>query len=202
MVFREGRQRKETAQPQSWSTHPPRWRSVPPEQSQERHTAFLNQSNNLPMFYQQRSKQCFPGWKNAIPSSPKATAAAFILLSYWLIWEKTKLRFLIFLLAARRGYPTLAMESKTMQRGPQLRRDTIVTSSVPDLRITSHLIPRSKKTLGHLKLNENFNLVAPGLLQSITEAWLAPPKEPLKKYPILLRLTKICSFQYSHNVKY
>lgn len=90
MVFREGRQRKETAQPQSWSTHPPRWRSVPPEQSQERHTAFLNQSNNLPMFYQQLSKQCFPGWKNAIPSSPKATAAAFILPSYWLIWEKTK----------------------------------------------------------------------------------------------------------------
>lgn len=152
MVFREGRQRKETAQPQSWSTHPPRWRSVPPEQSQERHTAFLNQSNNLPMFYQQRSKQCFPGWKNAIPSSPKATAAAFILLSYWLIWEKTKLRFLIFLLAARRGYPTLSMESKTMQRGPQLRQghDRHFLSTWPPNHFSSD--PKVQKDIRALKI--------------------------------------------------
>lgn len=64
MVFREARQRKETGQPQSWATHPPRWDLHPPEQSQERHyreNSLLHQSNNLPMFYQQLSKQCFPG---------------------------------------------------------------------------------------------------------------------------------------------
>lgn len=119
-----------------------------------------------------------------------------------LLREDKNLRFPTLLLSIPRGYPTLSMESKTMQRGPHWGRHTILTSSVPDLWITSHLIPRPKKTLGHLKLNENFNHVAPGLLQSITEAWLAPPKESLKKYPILLWPTKICSFQYSHNVKY
>lgn len=145
MVFREGRQRKETAQPQSWSTHPPRWRSVPPEQSQERHTAFLNQSNNLPKFYQQLSKQCFPGWKSAIPSSPKATAAAFILLSYWLIWEKTKLwDFQYFSCQPEEVTQLCLWKVKPCKEALSWGRNTIVTSSVPDLWTTSHLIPRSK----------------------------------------------------------
>lgn len=175
---------------------------TPGAEPSEAHS-LLNQSNNLPMFYQQLSKQCFPGWKSAIPSSPKATAAAFTLLSYWLIWEKTKLwDFQYFSCQPQEAIQLCLWKVKPCKEALSWGRGTIVTSSVPDLWTTSHLIPRSKKTLGHLKLNENFNHVAPGLLQSITEAWLAPPKEPLKKYPILLRLTKICSFQYSHNVKY
>lgn len=82
----------------------------------------LNQSNNLPMFYQQLSKQCFPGWKSAIPSqSNRCYLYPCKLLA--LLREDKTLQFPTFSFQPQEAiHPTLSMESKTMQRGPQLRQ--------------------------------------------------------------------------------
>lgn len=88
MVFREGRQRKETGQPQSWATHPPRWDLYPRSRAKRGSTknSLPHQSNNLPMFYQQLSKQCFPGLEKCHTLLfPKQLLLPFVILvSYWL----------------------------------------------------------------------------------------------------------------------
>lgn len=120
-VFQEGRHRKETGQPQSWATHPPRWDLDPRNRAKRGSTenSLPHQSNNLPMFYQQLSKQCFPGLEKCHTLLfQKATAAAvrYPCKLLALLREVETLRFQTFLFPTPRGYPTWHRESKTMQR--------------------------------------------------------------------------------------
>lgn len=141
-----------------------------------------SQSNSVPMFYQ-LSKQCLPGLEKChtlLSQSNRCYLYPCQLLV--LLREDKTLRFQTFLLPNSRGYPVLSRESKAKQRalswGWHSPHSLAPDHFWPD--------PKAQKTSGHLKLNENFNHVAPGLPPSMTEAWLAPPKEPHKKYPNLL----------------
>lgn len=85
-----------------------------------------------------------------------------------------------FLLPTPRGYPALIRGKESYVKGPPLEAARLTSfPSYLDLQ-NSWSDPKVQKASGYLQLNENFKQVAPGLPQSITGAWLIPPKNPSK----------------------
>lgn len=84
LVFREGRQRKETGQPQSWSAHPPR-RGLYPRRKAKRGTRENTGSQTkvitCPCFISSFKSNVFRDWRSAISSSlsPKLLLPPFTL---------------------------------------------------------------------------------------------------------------------------
>lgn len=158
LVFREGRQRKETGQPQSWSAHPPR-RGLYPRRRAKRGTGAHRLPNKskatCPYFISSFQKQFSRvGEVPCPPPFPRSYCyhLSSLNISYWLSSKGDETEISHFSLPTPRTYPALNRGKESYAKGTSFEAARLILISlVPRSPKSFDLIPRSKRHQGTYK---------------------------------------------------